>query len=160
MTYAFRRLEAVDLPRANGWIAAPHVSPWWDDPLDAGDLTQADHRLWLVEREGRAFAFVQDYDPHAAPGHPFAHLPPGSRGVDLLIGEPAMVGVGHGSALLRVHAERLFAEGAPAVGADPRPDNPRAIRAFEKAGFASGAVRDTAWGRALLMTRHALEDAA
>ena len=63
-----------------------------------------------------------------------------------------MVGQGHGSAFVRQHCARLFAAGAPAVGTDPNPDNRRAIRAYEKAGFviASEPV-DTRWGRALLM---------
>ena len=74
--------------------------------------------------------------------------------MDQFIGEPEMIGVGHGSALIRAHAERLFAEGAPAVAADPSPDNPRAIRAYEKAGFQRGPVQDTDWGRCLLMTRY------
>ncbi len=67
-----------------------------------------------------------------------------------------MVGRGHGSAFVRLHAERLFAAGAPAVGTDPHPDNLRAIRAYQKAGFAavSGPVQ-TRWGRAILMERWA-----
>jgi aminoglycoside 6'-N-acetyltransferase len=63
-----------------------------------------------------------------------------------------MLGRGHGSAFLRMHCERLFEAGVPAIGTDPHPDNARAIRAYQKAGFtiASGPV-DTPWGRAILM---------
>jgi aminoglycoside 6'-N-acetyltransferase len=66
-----------------------------------------------------------------------------------------MVGLGHGSAFVRAHCERLFAAGAPAVGTDPHPDNARAIRAYEKAGFraVTGPV-ETRWGRAILMENH------
>jgi aminoglycoside 6'-N-acetyltransferase len=81
-------------------------------------------------------------------------LPEGSRGVDHYIGEADMLGRGHGSAFVRLHAERLFAAGAPAVGADPHPDNARAIRAYGKAGFvAAGGAIKTPWGLALLMER-------
>jgi aminoglycoside 6'-N-acetyltransferase len=109
---------------------------------------------WIVELHGRPFAYAQDYDPHAWSGHPFAYLPPGSRGIDQSIGEPDMLDCGHGSAFVRQHCERLFAAGVPAIGTDPHPDNERAIRAYQKAGFtiASGPV-DTEWGRALLMER-------
>ena len=63
-----------------------------------------------------------------------------------------MVGQGHGSAFVRQHCARLFDAGAPAVGTDPRPDNARAIRAYEKAGFViASAPMDTRWGRAVLM---------
>jgi aminoglycoside 6'-N-acetyltransferase len=86
--------------------------------------------------------------------HPFAHLPPGARGIDQSIGDPSLVGRGHGSAFVRAHCDRLFAAGAPAIGTDPHPDNKRAIRAYEKAGFAvTGGPLDTPWGRALLMER-------
>jgi aminoglycoside 6'-N-acetyltransferase len=109
---------------------------------------------WIVEHRGRAFAYAQDYSPHDWDPHPFAHLPPGSRGIDQYVGEPDMIGRGHGSAFVRLHCEHLFAGGAPAVGTDPHPDNKRAIRAYQKAGFAVtvGPV-ETRWGRALLMER-------
>jgi aminoglycoside 6'-N-acetyltransferase len=42
-----------------------------------------------------------------------------------------------------------------AVGVDPDPENARAIRAYEKAGFVPGKVQNTEWGPALLMTRFA-----
>lgn len=108
--------------------------------------------MWIVEFEGHPFAYAQDYAPGDWGSHPFAHLPAGSRGIDQYIGDPAMVGRGHGSAFVRRHVERLFKDGAAAVGTDPRPDNGRAIRAYQKAGFriASGPV-ETRWGRALLM---------
>ncbi len=63
-----------------------------------------------------------------------------------------MLDRGHGSALLRRQCGRLFAAGAPAIGTDPHPDNHRARRAYEKAGFmaVSGPV-ETPWGRAILM---------
>jgi len=65
-----------------------------------------------------------------------------------------MTGRGHGAAFVRLHGDRLFAAGAPAIGADPHPDNARAIRAYAKAGFtAVSGPLDTRWGRAVLMER-------
>ena len=110
--------------------------------------------MWIVDLDGRPFAFAQDYDPHGWEGHPFAHLPPGSRGIDQYIGEPELLGCGHGSNFVRLHTELLFTAGAPAVGTDPHPENVVALRAYEKAGFivASGPL-ETLWGKALLMER-------
>jgi aminoglycoside 6'-N-acetyltransferase len=145
-----------DLPMVRAWLAEPEVARWWGDPdeLEEG-LADAHTRLWIVAHGGEPFAYLQDYEPHAWPGHHFAFLPPGSRGIDQFIGVPAMLGRGHGSAFVRAHVERLFAEGAPAVGVDPDPSNARAIRAYEKAGFTRGQERDTDWGYCLLMTRYA-----
>jgi aminoglycoside 6'-N-acetyltransferase len=155
--YAFRPVTRADLPLLRRWRAEPHVAEYWGaaDVEDAEE-TLADARvsMWIVEHAGRPFAYAQDYSPHDWSDHPFAHLPPGSRGIDQYIGEPGMIGRGHGSAFVRAHCDRLFAAGAPAIGTDPHPDNGRAIRAYEKAGFraVSGPI-DTRWGRAILMER-------
>jgi aminoglycoside 6'-N-acetyltransferase len=45
----------------------------------------------------------------------------------------------------------LFEEGAPRVIIDPHPNNGRAIRAYEKAGFRSLGERTSQYGRVLLM---------
>jgi len=153
--YSFRPVTPADIPLLRNWRARPHVRQWWgapelEDPADA--LAEGDAAMWIVELDGRPFAYAQDYSPHDWDPHPFAYLPPGSRGIDQYIGEPDMLDRSHGSAFIRQHVERLFAAGAPVVGTDPHPGNARAIRAYEKAGFAivSDAV-DTRWGRAVLM---------
>jgi aminoglycoside 6'-N-acetyltransferase len=153
--YVFRPVTHSDLALLRRWRERPHVIEWWGAPdLEPEAETLADGRvaMWIVEHLGRPIAYAQDYPVHAWENHPFAPLPPGSRGIDQYIGEPDMVGRGHGSAFVRAHCERLFAAGAPAIGTDPHPDNARAIRAYEKAGFraAAGPV-ETRWGRAILM---------
>ena len=155
--YRFRPMTAADLPLVRSWLATPDVAAWRETPeaIDEAALAELDTALWIVSHQGRPFAYIQDYDPHAWPGHHFAFLPPGSRGVDQCIGESDMIGQGHGSAFIRAHVDRLFAEGSPAVGTDPDPRNARAIRAYEKAGFVRGEARDTEWGFSLLMTRYA-----
>jgi aminoglycoside 6'-N-acetyltransferase len=135
----------------------PHVVEWWGVPeLEPEAEKLADPRIamWIVEHRGQPFAFAQDYSPHDWEPHPFSHLPPGSRGIDQYIGEPDMLDRGHGPTFIRVHCERLFAAGAPAVGTDPHPDNLRARRACEKAGFKTvrGPV-ETPWGVAMLMEK-------
>lgn len=155
--YSFRRVDPADLALLDHWRLMPHVIEYWGPPdVEPAAESLADPRIamWIVEHRGRPFAYAQDYSPHDWDGHPFACLPPGARGIDQYIGAPDMVGRGHGSLFVRLHCDRLFAAGAPAIGADPHPDNGRAIRAYQKAGFAitSGPV-DTRWGRALLMER-------
>jgi aminoglycoside 6'-N-acetyltransferase len=153
--YVFRPVTEADLPLLARWRAMPHVAQWWGPPaLEAAEDALADARiaLWIVEFEGRPFAYAQDYRPHDWDPHPFSHLPPGSRGIDQYIGEPDMVGRGHGSAFVRLYCRSLFAAGAPAVGTDPNPANLRAIRAYRKAGFVPvGGPVDTRWGRSQLM---------
>lgn len=155
--YEFRPVAHADLALLREWRRRPHVSEWWGAP-DVEDAAQtlADPRvaMWIVAHDGGPFAYAQDYSPHDWHPHPFAYLPPGARGIDQYIGEPDMIGRGHGSAFVRAHCDRLFAAGATAIGTDPHPDNIRAICAYEKAGFViAGEPLDTRWGRAVLMER-------
>ena len=157
--YHFRSVIRADFPLLLRWRKAPDVLRWWgawdDDEADfRSQYTNPNIAMWIVEQGGRPFAYIQDYDPHAWDPHHFSYLPPGSRGIDQYIGEPDMLDRGHGTAFLRQHCDRLFAAGAPAIGTDAHPDNLRARRAYEKAGFTavSGPV-DTRWRRAILMER-------
>lgn len=160
--YSFRPVAVSDLPMIHRWLETPAVRQWWidaegnpADPIMADDLDEPDVDMWIVSFAGRPFAYMQDYDPHAVEGHHFFHLPPGSRGIDQFIGEPDMLGQGHGTGFIRARIDQLFAAGAPAIGTDPHPDNARAIRTYEKAGFVRKDVRQTDWGRCLLMERWA-----
>ena len=154
--YEFRPASAADLPMLGAWLREPEVRRWWGDPahelgllrenLDDGRAT-----MLVVSHEGRPFAYVQHYDVRAWPMPYFDHLPAGSRAVDVMIGEPDMMSGGHGSAFLRELALALKGEGVPAVAIDPDPENKRAVRAYEKAGFVIDRPIETDEGRALLM---------
>ncbi|MFB0614326.1 GNAT family N-acetyltransferase [Aurantiacibacter poecillastricola] len=160
--YDFRPVSNGDLPLIESWIKTPAVKEWWieadgepADPIGEDELDDPDIAMWIVSYRSTPFAFIQDYDPHAWPGHHFRDLPPRSRGIDQFIGIPEMLGCGHGSAFIKAHVDRLLANGVPVVGTDPHPSNLRAIRAYEKAGFRSKAEKTTEWGRCLLMERQA-----
>jgi aminoglycoside 6'-N-acetyltransferase len=153
--YHFRKVSTADLPLLARWRATAHVIQWWGEPgveREAEKLEDPRIAMWIVEHEGVPFAFAQDYDVHGWDPHPFSHLPPGSRGIDQYIGESDMIGLGHGSAFIRQHVQRLFGQGVPSVGTDPHPENLRAQSAYKKAGFTlvGGPVR-TRWGDAVLM---------
>jgi aminoglycoside 6'-N-acetyltransferase len=101
--------------------------------------------------DDRPFGYIQRYDPTAWPVQPFAAQPPGTCGIDQFIGEPDMIGRGHGHAFIRAFVERMLAAGIPRVISDPDPANTRAVRAYEKAGFRRDRLVDTPDGVALLM---------
>jgi aminoglycoside 6'-N-acetyltransferase len=161
--YDFRPLTEADLPLVAGWLAEPHVAEWWDDP-EAGIASIRDHidsisvEPLIVELSGKPIAYLQSYDPHLEDDHPYSDQPFGTLGIDLSIGPGEMVGIGHGSAIVRQFVEELFAEGAPRVIIDPHPDNARAIRAYEKAGFREIDRRTSRYGDVVLMAIEAEED--
>jgi aminoglycoside 6'-N-acetyltransferase len=153
--YVIRPAADVDVAMLNEWRAHPHVARWWGEPTDEPpEETLREPRVaaWIVELDGRPFAFIQDYAVHDGSPHHFDHLPQGARGMDVYIGEPGFVGLGHGGRFIRQHVEQMFRQGAPAVGIDPHPDNLAAQAAFRRAGFKLGSAPvDTRWGPAVLM---------
>lgn len=156
MTVSFRPIGRADPPTLARWLAQPHVERWWPDPARAlasiaGHLDDAAIDCFVMVLDGREAGYLQSYSPHAWADHPFFDRPRGSRGLDMFIGEPALVGRGYGSRATRAFADRLFAAGVPEALIDPHPDNKAAIRAYEKAGFTAYGERDTDWGRVVLM---------
>ena len=134
MAYAIRPVSAEDLPMLRRWLQSPEPRRWWGDPdfelaLIEEDLSNPLMRMRIVSLDGRPFAYVQDYDIGASPQAHLLHLPEGTRALDTFIGEPDMVGRGHGSAFLRLIAQQLIAECAPCIVIDPDPENERARRA-------------------------------
>jgi aminoglycoside 6'-N-acetyltransferase len=157
--YQFRSMTAADLSMVRGWLAAPHVVEWWGDPdeqfeLVSEDLTSVAMDQFIVAaNDDRPFAYLQCYDPSAWPEGGLGMHPPGTRGIDQFIGDPNMIGHGHGSAFIRDFTDGLLSAGTPRILTDPDPANGRAIRAYEKAGFRSHLIVDTPDGPSLLMVR-------
>ena len=158
--YQFRPVERGDLLLLKGWLAAPHVRQWWDDP-DSQVATIAEYldgtivKPYIALLLGRPLGYIQSYDPHAEYDHPYQDQPPGTFGIDQFIGVRELTGLGHGPAMIQAFCRKLFGEGAVRVVTDPDPENRQAIRAYEKAGFEKDEIRNTEYGTVLLMHRDA-----
>jgi aminoglycoside 6'-N-acetyltransferase len=158
--YRFRPMSADDLPLLRRWLAMPHVAEWWGDPdeqvdLVRGDLDEPAMDQFIVATGTHPFGYLQCYDPAAWPQGGLGVHPHGTRGIDQFIGEPGMVDCGHGSAFIRAFTDDLLGAGTPRIVTDPDPNNARAIRAYEKAGFVRDRLVDTPDGVSLLMVRNA-----
>jgi aminoglycoside 6'-N-acetyltransferase len=157
--YDFRPMTADDLPLVRRWLAMPHVAEWWGEPdeqfgLVSGDLTHPAMDQYIVATDDRPFGYIQCYQMTEW-NTGFGPQPEGTRGIDQMIGEPDMIERGHGSAFIRSFIEGLLAAGVPRAVTDPDPTNARAIRCYERAGFARDRLVDTPDGVALLMVRNA-----
>jgi aminoglycoside 6'-N-acetyltransferase len=140
------------------WLAAPEVVRWWGDPDEQYELLREDlgeprMTMRIVCFGELPFAYAQDYEVHSWPQPHLQRLPVGTRAIDAFIGEPSLLGRGHGACFLRLLAGRLMREGAPHVVIDPDVSNLRARRAYEKAGFrvVDSAVATTAGAAVLMM---------
>src|SRR4029078_6483364 len=108
-------MTTADLPMDKRWLETPHVSEWWHDAAEqfelvSGDLVHPDMAQFIVAAEARPFAYLQCYNLSAWNAG-FGPQPAGTRGFDQFIGEPDMLGRGHGSAVIRALAGRLLCKG-------------------------------------------------
>ena len=87
---------------------------------------------------------------------------PGVRGIDQSLANPTQLNNGIGTRLVRALAALLFSDPAVTkIQTDPAPDNHRAIRCYEKAGFTQQKRIATPDGPAVYMvqSREAFESA-
>jgi aminoglycoside 6'-N-acetyltransferase len=132
------------------WLLRPHVRAWYEDvptdryPDDAiaerllamSGADPTDHFIILLD--GRPIGDIQSYriDDHPEYAAQIAIGRP-AVGIDLFIGEPELIGRGHGPELIRAFLRDVA---FPKYGLDlcvigPTRSNAAAIRAYEKAGF-------------------------
>jgi aminoglycoside 6'-N-acetyltransferase len=155
--YVIHPMSAGDLSLIRRWLDTPEVARWWGRPdeqyaLVSGDLDHPDMDQFIVAIGEHRFGYIQCY-ALSTWNQNFGSQPSATRGIDQFIGEPEMLGRGHGSAFIRQFVDALLATGLPRVVTDPDPDNVRAVRAYARAGFRSDRLVDTPDGPALLMVR-------
>lgn len=154
--FGFRPVVRADLPLLGDWLRQPTVARWWQDADRqlagiAEDLDDPVMRQVIVLHRDTAIAYAQHYPAHHWQAPHFAHLPAEAVAIDCFSG-PA--GFGLGGDWLSALAGALL-QGAGVLAIDPQPDNLRAIRAYEKAGFRGDQLRPDEYGiMARVMTRH------
>jgi aminoglycoside 6'-N-acetyltransferase len=147
ISVSFRPLSRSDFPLLQKWLSAPQVAVWWNERFDAPsvdakygprvDGAEPTH-VFVIEQNRRPVGWIQwflwsDYPGHAAQ----LSAEPGTAGIDLAIGEPAMTGRGLGPAAIGEFLGQIVFQdpGVSAVIADPAENDTRSLRAFEKVGF-------------------------
>ncbi|MER6174333.1 GNAT family N-acetyltransferase [Streptosporangium sp. NPDC001681] len=147
----WRRLTEQDFPLLREWLQQPHVARWWHHetspeavardfgPAARGEEPSED---LLVLLDGRPLGLVQrsryaDYPEYIAELAAIVAVPEGAMSIDYLIGDPAQVGRGLGTLMIRTVIERTWAEfpAASCVLVPVSAANRASWRALEKAGL-------------------------
>ncbi|HIE86424.1 MAG: GNAT family N-acetyltransferase [bacterium] len=130
---SFRPLKESDYPLLFDWLQRPHVKEWWDD----GDDTLAKVSRHYSSDPDTTFRYIVQSDDSSPIGYIQYYLEPDEVvGVDLLIGEPALLNQGIGTEVITTFVEMVYSWRDPKkIVIDPEPENIRAIRCYEKAGF-------------------------
>ncbi len=161
----FRALTHDDLPMLREWIARPHVAEWWGEQATLAELAEhyapviagtSHQKCYIAFADDTPIGFIQSYVPAAdhSDGWWLDVNDPGVRGIDQFLADSHRLGQGLGTAMIRAFVAMLFEDPTVTrIQLDPSPDNARAIRAYEKAGFHAIREIDTPDGRALLMYR-------
>lgn len=139
--FVFRSLGTGDLPLMRSWLHAPHVRPWFGEPqvwLD--EIRETLSESWITRciallPNGPA-GFAQHYDCARAPAGPWSGEPPGTLGIDYMLGRAELLGKGLGARLIGDFLANIEADLGPRrIIADPTAKNLRSIRALAANGF-------------------------
>ncbi len=149
------------------WLWRPHIVEWWGGEERRPTLNQTRaHYLPRVLGEERVTPFIAMLGD-AAIGYAQSYVAlgcgggwwedetdPGVRGIDQSLAQPKLLGKGLGTKLVTSLVELLFRDReVTKIQTDPTPNNARAIRCYEKAGFRRAKTIVTPDGPAIYMVQ-------
>lgn len=135
------------------WLSRPHVVRWWGEQAarvaELLDRQPGTHALIAAGGVPVGYLCWAPPDPAELRAAGLTDLPPGLVDIDILIGEPQLMGRGIGPRALGLLLGRLRREsGFRWAGLGTAVRNRTAISAFEKAGFRLWReFDDPDWGR-------------
>lgn len=160
----------TDVHHLYRWLDDADVNRWYRE----GEHTLAGYRQrfapeatthkFIIEIDSEPAGYLQAYrlsdEPEYATQLGLGH---DAVSIDLFIGEPTFRGAGWGSVVLRAALERIVFGHMAAEWAciNPDPDNLRAVRSYEKAGFRGDRIvwvqddapENTGFERIMLLSR-------
>lgn len=159
--FAFRPLAEDDLPLLREWLARPHMLEWWGPELTLEEVREKylpriagddAARPLIAILDGEPVGYVQWYRAGAVPGWWPDDPGSGVLGIDQFLADGDRLDRGLGTAMVSQFAALLFRDPeVTEIRLDPHPENHRAVRCYEKAGFRAEREITTPDGRALLM---------
>ena len=148
MNITFRPVTIPDLPNIVRWSQEREVAFWWHESDTPEEVIRSKWesrargedektRIFVINVDVCDIGVIQTYRLADYPEHAAEIQIPDSSGIDVFIGLPEWRNRGVGAALVRQFVDEIvFADRSiQHCVIDPEPENRRAIRAYEKAGF-------------------------
>ncbi|HSW73908.1 MAG TPA: GNAT family N-acetyltransferase, partial [Candidatus Limnocylindria bacterium] len=150
------------LPQLFAWFGNEHVFEWWpDEPNDWAKFQQhwqeklqkPDVAPFIVYFDALPLGYIQYYTVTEQARSWLPPLPEHTVGIDQFIGESNYIGKGYGALLIAAFIKFLKNEipNVQAIIVDPNPTNTRAIKCYQKVGFAKVGEYKSPWGLVLIM---------
>jgi aminoglycoside 6'-N-acetyltransferase len=144
----FQPVTVQDLPLLESWISQPHWQEWWDKPeIEIGFIRamvedQDSTRPFIFHVDDKPAGYIQywyvgdqlalGWEEHA----PWLNLVSDNAvGIDLSIADADRLSRGIGRRVLNKMAKQLEYQGHESIIIDPDPENKRAVRCYQSAGF-------------------------
>jgi AacA4 family aminoglycoside N(6')-acetyltransferase len=162
-----RLMTEHDLPKLHEWLNRPHIVEWWGGEEARTTLDEVlEHYLPRVLAEesvtpyiamagDEPIGYAQSYVAlGSGDGWWEDETDPGVRGIDQFLANPTQLNNGLGTKLVQALVELLFSgPTVTKIQTDPAPNNHRAIRCYEKAGFVQHSIITTPDGPAVYMVQ-------
>lgn len=160
-------MNELDLPMLHEWLNRPHIVEWWGGEEKRPTLAEVLERYlprvmaeasvtpYIALLGDEPVAYAQSYVAlGSGEGWWEDETDPGVRGIDQSLADPTLLNKGIGTRLVLALVELLFSDPAVTkIQTDPSPNNHRAIRCYEKAGFVQQKIITTPDGPAVYMVQ-------
>jgi aminoglycoside 6'-N-acetyltransferase Ib len=162
-----RPMTENDLPMLHDWLNRTHIVEWWggDEARPTLDEVKEQYLPQSLAQEGVTpyiamlgevpIGYAQSYIVlGSGDGWWEDETDPGVRGIDQSLADASQLGKGFGTKLVCALVDLLFTDPQVSkIQTDPAPNNLRAIRCYEKAGFVRQKTITTPDGAAVYMVQ-------
>lgn len=156
----FKPLTISDLDLLCRWSEKPHVLEWWNDQL-APEQIKEKYRMridddvicpYIAYMNNKPIAFIQYYWASKVGEVWWPNEDANTVGLDQFIGEENYINKGFGTLMMKEFIQFLFQNPLiKKIITEADPNNLRAKRCYEKAGFHEMGIIDTPDGKSILM---------
>ncbi len=158
--FTFKPLSPGDLDLLGQWFSQPHVLEWWQDDLSPEEIKDKYGKPigdpvvcpYIAYLNDKPIGFIQYYWATQVGDGWWPNEEDDTVGTDQFIGEVNYLNQGYGTLMMKAFIKFLFKnQKINKIITEAEPNNIRAKRCYEKAGFQNVGLIETPDGHSILM---------